>query len=317
MVFLHGGPGGASNREMSRIFDPSRYRLILFDQRGCGKSTPSAADENPKVALARNTTDDLIGDIQKIRAELNIADKMHLFGGSWGSTLALAYGIQHPETVKTLILRGIFLCRRKDFDYFYQGNAALHEGRPNDTSLPGAYIFFPREWRDFVEIIPASERGDMVKAYSKIFAMNPRSDEERAHQLAAAKAWSFWEGITSYLKQEEDDLGKYANPEFAKAFARIENHYFMNGAFLGGSGEKNRDNNYILEHTDRISSIPTYIVQGRYDQVCPMFQAEELIDALRRSGAKSINYTLTAAGHSMFEYENALSLTDIMDSLRA
>ena len=316
VMFLHGGPGGGCAPFLARFFDPERYRIILLDQRGCGKSRPSAADNNPLPALENNTTGHLIGDMDALRSELGIRGKMHLFGGSWGSTLALAYAIEHPENVESMVLRGIFLCRKQDLDYFYQGNAATYEKNPNDHSVPGAYLMYPEAWKRFVEIIPPEKRGDMIKAYAAIFSHIPANDVEHARLTEAAKAWSVWEGVSSYLSQDLSDLGKFEEPEFAKAFARIENHYFMNGAFLGGkSGEPNRSNNYILEHADRIKDIPIRIVHGRADQVCPLFQAEELVEALKKADAKDMQYTITPAGHSMLELENCLALTRAMDEL--
>jgi proline iminopeptidase len=310
VMFIHGGPGGGCTDKptLSRYFDPERYRIILFDQRGCGKSEPNAAAKDPKPALLNNETPYLVEDIIQLRNELRIRGKMHVFGGSWGSTLALAYAIEHPETVQTLILRGIFLCRKKELNYFYQGNAAADRPGTYDSELPGAYMFFPEAWKPYVEMISdLDDRKDMIAAYASIFN---GADEERRN--AAAKAWSIWEGCTSYLQQDMNDLDQYADPEFAKAFALIENHYFMNGAFLGG---KAREQNYLLENVDRIKQIPIHIVQGRYDQVCPMYQAEELFVALKGVGSAFINYVITAAGHSAQERENCLALTDIMDKL--
>jgi proline iminopeptidase len=315
VMFLHGGPGGASEPVLARFFDPTRYRIVLFHQRGCGKSTPNASAPDPKPALRDNTTPHLVADVIKLREHLKISGKMHVFGGSWGSTLALAYAIAHPETVESLIVRGIFLCRRKDIDYFYQGNAALFATDPQDTSLPGTYLCYPEAWRPFVEVIAPEDRHDMVKAYATIFAHEPTSDGERKKQTDAAVAWSMWEGATSYLAQDLSDLGKFADPTFAKAFALIENHYFMNGAFFTGSGEAHRDQNYLLDNVRRIAHLPIYIVHGRYDQVCAMFQAEDLVAALRAAGASRIDYRLTPAGHSMLERETHRELTDIMAAM--
>lgn len=315
VMFLHGGPGGATQPVLARFFDPERYRIVLFHQRGCGKSTPNASAADPKPALSDNTTGHLVADIIKLRNHLGIQGKMHVFGGSWGSTLALAYAIAHPETVASLIIRGIFLCRRKDIDYFYQGNAAKFADDPHDVSIPGTYLCYPEAWKPFVEVIDPKDRHDMVSAYATIFAREPKSDAERAKQTAAAVAWSMWEGATSYLAQDLSDLGKFAEPEFAKAFALIENHYFMNGAFFTGSGEAHRDQNYLLDNVERIAHLPIYVVHGRYDQVAPMFQAEDLVAALRSAGAKSVDYRLTAAGHSMQERETHRALTDIMDAM--
>lgn len=313
---VHGGPGGASVPFMARYFDPQRYRIILYDQRGCGKSTPSVA-QNPTEGLTDNTTAHLIHDIDALRDHLGVSGKMHLFGGSWGSTLSLAYAIAHPETVETLILRGIFLCRHKDLDYLYQGNAATCEQDPSDTSLPGAYMFYPEAWKDFVAVIPPEKRHDMVAAYAEIFNTPAQTPEQVDLLNRAALAWSVWEGVTSYLAQDLDDLGKFADPEFAKTFARIENHYFMNGAFLGGrSGAGNRDNDFILQNAARLKDIPVHIVHGRFDMVCPMFQADDLVRALRAAGNEDVTLYRTAAGHSMQERENVLALTGVMEDLK-
>ena len=318
VLFVHGGPGGGTGAFMARYFDPARYRVILFDQRGCGKSTPSAKEDDAGPALADNTTAHLIEDMEKLRADRGIAGRMHVFGGSWGSTLSLAYAIAHPGHVATLILRGIFLCRRKDIDFFYQGNAATFEARPDDTRLAGTYMTFPEAWADFVKVIAPAERGDMVAAYDRIFSATPKDESELQRQIAAARAWSVWEGLTSYLAQDVSDTGKFADASFAKAFARIENHYFMNGAFLGGKGgEANRANNYLLENVAALKDIPLHIVHGRFDVVCPVFQADELVAALKATGHTRIDYRRTPAGHSMTERENCLALTDIMDGLPA
>jgi proline iminopeptidase len=309
VMFLHGGPGGGTSPKQARFFNPRRYRIILFDQRGCGKSRPSVGSHDPEeasAALQANTTDHLIADVEALRAHLGVNGPMHVFGGSWGSTLSLAYAINHPASVKTLILRGIFLCRRKDLDYFYQGNAAVWDANKVDTSVPGTYLFFPEAWKRFVEVIDPADRGDMVKAYAEIFEnpRHPRLEE-------AATAWSVYEGSTSYLAPEKD-LSSYAEPEFARAFARIENHYFMNGAFLGGT---DRDNNYLLENAGVIANakIPVYIVQGIFDQVCPRFQADDLYAVLKDK--TKVTYILTTAGHSQFERETEKALTGIMDKL--
>ena len=311
---VHGGPGGATEPNMARYFDPARSRVVLFDQRGCGKSSPSAATD-PEHALLDNTTAHLIDDMLALRSHRGITGKLHLFGGSWGSTLALAFAIAHPALVETLVLRGIFLCRRKDVDFFYQGNARGYEDHPHETAIPGTYQFFPEAWRSFVEEIEPAARHDMVKAYAAIFASSPRAPAEVERVTRAAIAWSVWEGTTSYLAQDLSQLGKFAEPDFAKAFARIENHYFMNGAFLGGSGEANRDQNFILDNIARIREISVHIVHGRYDMVCPLTQAEELVHALCAVGASRPDYRITAAGHSMRERENYCALVDIMDGL--
>lgn len=309
VIFLHGGPGGGSKPKQARFFNPQRYRIILFDQRGCGRSTPNAADADPRVAkaaLKANTTDDLIKDINKLCRHLRVTQPLHVFGGSWGSTLALAYAIKHPEMVKTLILRGIFLCRRKDLDYFYQGNAATP---PGDPEPPGTYLGYPEAWAPFVKTIPAAERGDMVAAYSRIF--NGESGAAKLEEAAAA--WSVWEGATSSMSPPQD-LSGYADPVFAKAFARIENHYFMIGAFLGGRTD--RDTNYLLENVGKIAHLPIYVVQGRFDAVCPRFGADDLVTTLKKCNPSvQLSYQVTMAGHSAFERETALALTRIMDDL--
>lgn len=315
VFFVHGGPGGATSPMLARLFDPSRYRVVLFDQRGCGRSHPSASDDDARPALADNTTPHLIEDMVALRRHLGISGKMHVFGGSWGSTLGLAYAIAHPDTVASLVLRGIFLCRQRDLDFFYQGNAARYAEEPGDTTLPGAYHCYPDVWKPYVEQIPAEKRGDMVKAYAAIFATDPATPAAAAEQLAAAIAWSVWEGATSYLSQDTSDLSKFADPEFAKAFARIENHYFMNGAFLGGTGESNRGQDFILESAATIAQIPTWIVHGRYDQVCPLFQAEDLVRALREAGAPAVTLIRTAAGHSMLERDTHRELARVMNEM--
>jgi proline iminopeptidase len=320
VLFVHGGPGGGCAPFMARYFDPKRYRIVLFDQRGCGRSTPNASDNDASAALTDNTTAHLIADMEKLREERKLTagryKKMHVFGGSWGSTLSLAYAIAHPAQVATLILRGIFLCRRKDIDYFYQGNAAVYAQDPANTDFPGAYLNFPEAWGEFVNVIPPGERHDMVAAYARIFAGKPDSEQAVATQTAAARAWSVWEGMTSYLAQDVSDASRFADAKFAKAFARIENHYFMNGAFLGGkSGEANRDNNYLLDNIARVAGIPVHIVHGRFDVVCPMFQADDLAAALKKAGNSQVEYRRTPAGHSMTERENCIALSEIMDGL--
>lgn len=316
VMFLHGGPGGGITDapDFTRFFNPQRYRIILFDQRGCGRSTPSVADD-PKAGLANNETDFLIKDIFHLRQHLGITGKMHVFGGSWGSTLAMVYAIAHPETVATLILRGVCVGSKRLFDYFYQGNATSFATEPNGTPVPGTYMMYPEVWKPLVEMIPPEKRGDMVKAYAEIFAHDPQTDAERDYQQKAASAWTRFEGATSYLKQDLNDLGKFDDPRFGRVFAMIENHYFMNGMFLGGRGEKNRENTYILDNVSRFKDIPVHIVHGRYDQVCPLFEAEALVAAMAKLGVAPATYSKTAAGHSMGERENAWALTAIMDKL--
>jgi len=240
VLFVHGGPGGGCRETDRCFFDPEKYRIILFDQRGCGRSTPHGA-------LNANTSEHLINDIEAIRGKLGI-DRWVLFGGSWGSTLALLYAQARPETVIGLILRGIFLCRKRDIEWFYQS---------------GASYVFPDYWRDFVRIIPSSERGDMVAAYYRLL-----SGDNELERMAAAKAWSVWEGRCSSLLPNPSVAEHFANPHFALALARIESHYFVNNCFV--------DDNQILLNGTTLAGIPGIIVHGRYDMVCPAEQAFEL-----------------------------------------
>ena len=307
VMFLHGGPGGACDPILSRFFDPDRYRVILFDQRGCGNSRPSVATDGPQIALANNTTDDLVEDIEKLRTALNIDSTMHVFGGSWGSTLAVAYAIKHPESVETLILRGIFTGERENLEYMYQGNAQTYAQYPNEMNVPGSYISYPEAWKTFVEVIPPNKRGDMMGAYKEIFDMVPTNDEERTLQMKAAITWSVWEGVISNLIPDMANVGKFDKDDFAVCFAQIEAHYFANNLFLEGG--------YLLDNVDKFAHIPVHIVHGRFDQVCPLTQAEMLVAALQDMGVEPASYVKTTAGHSALERENYLALTAIMDSL--
>lgn len=307
VMFLHGGPGGACAPVMARFFDPARYRVILFDQRGCGRSEPTVAEAGPQVALTRNTTDYLVEDINALRDALGIVGKMHVFGGSWGSTLALVYAIRHPQHVATLILRGIFIGAREDLRYMYQGNAATFADAPFALTEPGSYVAYPDEWRAFVEVIPADARADMMHAYKAIFDLVPQSDADRALQLRAALAWSVWEGTISNMIPQDDDPGKFGDAEFALSFAQIEAHFFANHLFL--------EPDYILRHVERIAAIPMHVVHGRFDQVCPLTQASRLMAAMAAVGATPVTYVRTNAGHSAMELQTALALTAIMDGL--
>jgi proline iminopeptidase len=241
ILFLHGGPGGGTNPDHRRFFDPQHYRIILLDQRGSGKSTPSAE-------LRDNTTWTLISDIETLRTHLNIETWL-VFGGSWGSTLALAYAITHPSRTLALILRGIFLCRPSEIQWFYQ---------------EGASQIFPDVWDEFLKPVPAVERNQLVKAYSKML-----SDPNFEVRLRAAKAWSQWEAATSRLFVDPKAVEEFEDPELAIAFASIECHYFMNNAFF-------ETNNWLLENISKIRHLPCYIVQGRYDVVCPARSAWDL-----------------------------------------
>jgi len=264
VVFLHGGPGGGTNPGMRRFFDPRRYRIILFDQRGCGRSRPHAS-------LVENTTWDLVADVERLRVHLGI-ERWQVFGGSWGSTLALAYAQRHPARVTELVLRGIFLLRRSELRWFYQDEL-------------GAASLFPDLWEQYQAPIPPRERGDMMRAYYR--RLTSRSARVRAR---AAHAWSVWEAATSYLRAHPRDIAKFADPQMAAAFARIECHYFVNRGFL-------KSEDQLLRDVPRIRHIPAVIVQGRYDVVCPMRSAW----ALHRAWPEAQLRVVPDAGHSAFE----------------
>jgi proline iminopeptidase len=240
-VILHGGPGGAINPTMRRFFDPARWRMALFDQRGCGKSRPNAS-------LDENTTWTLIEDIERLRVHLGI-DKWCVFGGSWGSTLALAYAITHPERVESLVLRGVFLLTEGELKWFYQA---------------GASMLFPDAWERFCAPIPVEERGDMIGAYHKRL-----THPERRVQAQAAQAWSHWEGDTISIRGPEARPSKFNEVDFAIAFARIECHFFANHGFFPEEG-------WILNNAAKLKNIPGWIVQGRFDVVTPMDAAWRL-----------------------------------------
>jgi proline iminopeptidase len=261
-VFLHGGPGGGVDPSYRSFFSPDHYRIILFDQRGCGKSVPFSSLEN-------NTTWDLVADIEKLRQHLHVNDWV-VFGGSWGSTLALTYAIKHPEHVQALILRGIFLARPKEIAWFYQS---------------GASYLFPDLWEQYCAPIPLEERSDFVHAYHERL-----TSPDAAIRKEAAKAWSRWEGGTSKLYFDPKFVANFELEEAADAFARIECHYFINNAFF-------ETDNWILENIDAIRSIPGIIVQGRYDTVCPMISAWEL----HRAWPEAQLEIIPDAGHSGFE----------------
>ena len=264
VVFLHGGPGGGTDARMRQFFDPTRYRIVLFDQRGCGKSRPHAS-------LVDNTTWHLVADIEALREHLQI-DRWQVFGGSWGSTLALAYAQTHPERVTELVLRGIFLVRPWEFRWFYE--------TPDGTGA-----LFPDLWEHFVTPIPLEERGDMMRAYYR--RLTSDDPAVRAH---AARHWSMWEGATSFLRVNPDYVAKFEEDAFAEAFARIECHYFVNGGFL-------RTPSQLLDDVDKIRHIPGVIVQGRYDVVCPMKSAWDLHLAWPEADLRIVG----DAGHSAFE----------------
>lgn len=277
VVFLHGGPGGGTTPNMRRFFDPEAYRIVLFDQRGCGRSLPHAC-------LVDNTTWALVADIERLRTHLGIA-QWQLFGGSWGSALALAYAETHPERVTALVLRGIFTLRRWELEWFYQhGTSAL----------------FPDHWAPYWELIPPAERGDMIAAYYRRL-----THPDRAVQLAAAKTWSIWEASTSHLHPDEAQINAFAVDDFALAFARIESHYFVNGGFFDRDAQ-------LLEDAGRIAHLPGVIVQGRYDVICPL----ETAWALHQRWPKADFVVVPDAGHSAFEPGNVDQLVAATDRLR-
>jgi proline iminopeptidase len=278
VVFLHGGPGFGTEPNHRRFFDPAAYRIVLFDQRGCGKSTPHAS-------LVDNTTWHLVDDIEKLRDHLGI-EKWQAFGGSWGSTLALAYAETHPSRVTELVLRGIFLLRRQEIHWFYQR---------------GACAIFPDAWEKYCEPIPEGERGDFVRAY---YARLTSDDPEV--RLRAAKAWSIWEGSTSSFAPNLELVAKTSGDEFAIAFARIECHYFIHDAWLDGPRA-------LLANVDKIRHIPAVIVQGRYDVVCPMESAW----ALHRAWPEADLRIVGDAGHSAAEPGSLHELVEATDRFRA
>lgn len=259
VLFVHGGPGAGCDALSRRFFDPELYRIVTFDQRGCGRSMPHASLQN-------NTTADLIADMERIREHLGI-EKWVLFGGSWGSTLSLAYAQAHPERVLALILRGIFLCRPQDFHWFYQ---------------EGASRMFPDYWEDYLAPIPASERGDLMQAFHKRLT----GDDEIA-QMQAARAWSMWEGRTASLRPNPQLVERFH--ERALSIARIECHYFVNDAFL--------EPDQLLRDMPKIAHLPGIIVHGRYDVICPLDNAWALHQAWPNSELQIIR----DAGHAASE----------------
>ena len=275
-VFLHGGPGGGTEAKMRRFFDPRRYRIVLFDQRGSGKSRPHAS-------LVDNTTWDLVADIERLREHLGV-ERWLVFGGSWGSTLALAYAQSHPERVTHLVLRGIFLLRRWELEWFYQN--------PH-----GAAALYPDLWEHYIEPIPPEERGDMMGAYYRRLTSRDPAELSRA-----AKAWALWEAATSFLRRNSLYTAKLGQDTHSEAFSRIECHYFVNGGFLATP-------NQLIDNVGRIRHIPAVIVQGRYDIVCPMTSAWEL----HRAWPEADLHIVADAGHSAFEPGNTHELIRATD----
>lgn len=276
VVVLHGGPGGGTSPAMRRYFDPAHYRIVLFDQRGCGRSRPHASVE-------MNTTWHLVADIERIRETLGLQNWL-VFGGSWGATLGLLYAQAHPDRVTRLILRGIFLLTRSELDWFYQG---------------GAGAFFPDLWRDFAGMVPEAERRDLIAAYHRRLFSGDFVAETRF-----ARAWAGWENALASI-EHDGPLGE-APIDYARAFARLENHYFLNRGFLDTDGQ-------ILRDRARIEHIPSTIVQGRYDMICPPVSAWALAQGWKRADLRLI----PAAGHALSEPGISAELVRIMDLVRA
>ena len=264
-VFVHGGPGGGVIPAYRRYFDPERYRIVLFDQRGCGRSTPHASE--PDADLSTNTTWHLVDDLEKLRQDRGI-DAWQVFGGSWGSALALAYAEAHPDRVTELVLRGIFTLRRSELDWYYNGGAAN---------------LAPVWWRSFEAPLPAGFAGDRIAEYNRLLF-----DPDPAVHLPAGVAWTTWEAATSKLVFSQDLVDEFSDPAFALAFARIENHYFVNAGWLA-EGQ-------LIAEVDRIRDIPGVIVQGIYDLPCPQVTADDLHRAWPEA-----DYQLVLAGHSASE----------------
>jgi proline iminopeptidase len=260
-IFLHGGPGGGISPDHRRLFDPARYDVLLFDQRGCGRSTPHAS-------LDANTTWHLVADIERLREMMGV-ERWLVFGGSWGSTLALAYAQAHVDRVTELVLRGIFTVRAREIDWYYQ---------------EGASRIYPDKWERFIAPIAPDERGDLVAAYRRIL-----TGDDRAAQLAAARAWSVWEGETIRLLPDPSLSATHDADDFALAFARIENHYFTHGGWL--------EEGQLLRDAGRLADIPGVIVQGRYDMACPA----ETAWALHRAWPQARFEMIEGAGHAYNE----------------
>jgi proline iminopeptidase len=261
VLFVHGGPGAGCDAASRRYFDPALYRIITFDQRGCGRSTPHASLQN-------NSTWDLVADMERIREHLGI-DKWVLFGGSWGSTLSLAYAQCHPERVHALIVRGIFLCRPQEFHWFYQA---------------GASRLFPDYWQDYLAAIPVEEQGDLMQAYYRRL-----TGSDQIAQMHAAKAWSCWEGRSATLRPNPHIVEHFVESHRALSIARIECHYFVNNAFL--------EPNQLLRDMPKIAHLPGIIVHGRYDVICPLDNAWALHQAWPNSELQIIR----EAGHAASE----------------
>ena len=277
VVFLHGGPGGGISPSHRQYFDPSFYRVVLFDQRGCGQSRPFAE-------LEGNTTWDLVEDIEKLREHLKI-DRWIVFGGSWGSTLSLVYAQTHSDKVRALALRGIFMCRKKEIKWFYQ---------------EGASKLFPEAFQKYLTPIPEAERGDLVKAYYKRL-----TSPDSAIRTEAARAWSVWEASTSRLSPDLEMVEEHDEDEFALAFARIECHFFINNIWMPSD-------DHILKNVDKIRHIPCEIVHGRYDVVCPIENAFEL----HQAWPESKFHVSEQSGHSSKEPQTMKTLVEMMERFK-
>jgi proline iminopeptidase len=277
VVMIHGGPGGGSNTFMRRLHDPSHYRIVLFDQRGAGKSTPSAS-------LAANTTGHLIADMEMLREHLEI-ERWQLCGGSWGSTLALAYAETHPLRVSELVLRGIFTLRRFELEWFYQ---------------EGASRLYPDAWENYIAPIPPEERQDMIAAYYRRLTGN-----DPVERLHCAKAWSQWEGATISLLPDPARVARFGADQFALTFASIECHYFVHGGFLERDGQ-------LIEDADRLKDIPGVVVHGRYDVCTPVANAWDL----KRAWPEVELIIVDDAGHTMTEPGTIHELVSATDRFR-
>jgi proline iminopeptidase len=275
VVMLHGGPGAGCSPKMRCFHDPSKYRIVLFDQRGSGRSRPHAD-------LVDNTTWHLVADIEALRAHLRI-DAWQVFGGSWGSTLALAYAQSHPRRVTELVLRGIFMLRRWELEWFYQ---------------EGASRLFPDAWEHYIQAIPQVERADLISAFHRRL-----TGDDAQIRLAAARAWAVWEGATSFLRVDQNFVSGHEDAQFALAFARIENHYFVNGGFFEVEDQ-------LLRDAHRMADIPGVIVHGRYDVVCPVANAWDL----HKAWPKARLQISPTSGHSAFEAENIDALVRATDA---
>ena len=275
VIVFHGGPGGGCSPLMRRYFDPRHYRVVLFDQRGCGRSMPRAS-------VIRNTTWDLVADVERIREALGI-ERYIAFGGSWGATLALITAITHPDRVSNLVLRGVFLMTRRELNWFYGG---------------GAGTFFPELWQRFIDPIPEEERGDLIAAYHRRLFSGDRTTEIRY-----ARIWSGWENALASISS--DGWMGESPADYAHAFARLENHYFTNGGFLDQDG-------WILQNRVRIAHIDTDIVQGRYDMVCPPLSAWSLAEGWTKARV----HFVPLAGHALSEPGISEALVRVMDRLR-